>query len=109
MATNRAEVAEMALNELRRTSRLALNPKDVDAFDYAKTKTVRSPQHASQAKPPPPPPPPLPPPPVINLSKLKLKLRSHRNGVEGERAGSDDDNNSVGGTAAGATGEDILC
>lgn len=100
MAVSRAETAEMQLNELRRSSRLAaaiataatdsgMNPRGVavDLFDIALTATrVKASSVTSTAQPPPPPPPPTPPPPPppaaqgLYLPKLKLRMPSRRNG-----------------------------
>lgn len=97
VAINRAEVAEMALNELRRASRLALNPRDIDCFDYAMAKD-------KQSIPPPPPPPPPPPSSqlsgqTLNMPKFKLKTRSGANKEENKDAGVTD--------TGKATGEDL--
>lgn len=102
VALDRAEVAEMELIELRRASRLALNPKDIDVFEYALSKKPPT----SIPPPPPPPPPPLPPAQgsTIYLPKLKLKLALDKQ-THGED-GTDDESRMP---RTEATGEEILC
>lgn len=100
MALNRAEVAEMELIELRRASRLALNPKDIDVFEYALSKK----QPTSIPPPPPPPPPPPAQGSTIYLPKLKLKLARDK-----QTHGEDGTDNESRMPRTEATGEEILC